>query len=225
MPPMEEAPPHLQPPDEVARPTPAGEELQLPFWQGGISAGRDAIRLYDAMLAALRGMEPNEPSVRLVLDELRRQRRVMVATPLPGGAAPRRPAAVDVLMPSPDGYGCAVRLMGELSWEHSGPDETGRWTLATVVKTQAHGELRHLSCIGPEGTTRRVAVRLGLRGPAPATAAQACLRVRDATRLWLALGAQWSFRLLLGTQPLALALPPPAAAGASDEPRGEADTP
>lgn len=208
---MEEAPPQSQPPDgEPGAAVPAGDELQLPFWQGGENPGRDSILLYEGVVAALRETQPRDPSVLHVLAELRRLRRVMIATPLPGGETFDGPAAIDVLMPSPDGGGCAVRLMGQLSWAEPPADGEDRWTLATVVKTQAHGQLRHLSCIGPEGTTRRVAVRLGLFTPLPAHAAQACLRVRDVTRLWLALGAQWSFRLLLAAQPLALALPSPA---------------
>lgn len=179
-PPPGEAPPAPTPPRTEARePSPVGADPET-----------EALRRFRAVVDAL-GVQATHPAVRPVLDELRRQRRVLVATPVSPTDGLRQAASVHVLCPRPGG-GRAWRLAGELLW--AAPPADGRWWDVHLVKAQS-GSVRRLE---PLSDARRVAVCLGAQAVPMTAWADACLRVRDGTRLWQALEPQWSLRLLLG---------------------------
>ena len=157
--------------------------------------------LYQQIVSALHGLRLGEGPVTLALEELRRQRRVVLATPAGLRAGLRCPAHVDVLWPLPAG-GRAVRLAGELLWSQVASDAV--WLEAHLVKSQGRGNVRQLVPVASQAEARRVAVCLGVQAVPMTAWSQACLRVRDSNRLWSALGPQWSLRLVVASQPLVL---------------------
>ena len=157
--------------------------------------------LYQQLVSALHGLRLDEGPVSLALEELRRQRRVVLATPAGLRAGLRCPAHVDVLWPLPAG-GRAVRLSGELLWSQVASDAV--WLEAHLVKSQGRGNVRQLVPVAAQAEARRVAVCLGVQAMPMTAWSQACLRVRDSNRLWRALGPQWSLRLVVASQPLVL---------------------
>jgi hypothetical protein len=157
--------------------------------------------LYQQIVSALHAAGKGEGPVRLALEELRRRRRVVLATPAGLNTGLRCPAHVDVLWPSPDG-GRAVRFAGELLWSQVKSDTT--WLEAHLVKSQGAGSVRRLVSVAEQVNSRRVAVCLGAQAMPMTSWSQACLRVREGNRLWRALGPQWSLRLVIASLPLAL---------------------
>ena len=189
--PVDIAPDERHPPAEV-RPSLAGDAA-----------------LYQQIVSALHALGTTTGPVSELLEELRRQRRVVLATPSRLTAGLRCNAHVDVLWPVAGG-GRALRLSGELLWAQvsHGSD----WLLAHLIKSQAPGNVRQLSPIGNEPGARCIAVCLGAQATPMLAWSQACLRVRDGTRLWQALEMQWSLRLAIGTLPLSLQAGPPSSA-------------
>jgi hypothetical protein len=177
-------------PTDAPSPAPAGSSLGDP-------------QLYQQIVSALHavGAAPASP-VSEALEELRRQRRVVLATPSGLTAGLRCAAHVDVLWPVPGGGGRALRLSGELLWAQASAEAD--WMMAHLVKSQADGNVRQLAPIAADADARRIAVCLGAQAVPMVAWSQACLRVRDATRLWQALEPQWSLRLLVSTLPLSL---------------------
>jgi len=163
--------------------------------------------LYQQIVSALHAVGTTSGPVAELLEELRRQRRVVLATPSSLTAGLRCNAHVDVLWPVAGG-GRALRLSGELLWAQAGHESD--WLMAHLVKSQAQGHVRQLSPVGNDAGARCIAVCLGAQATPMLAWSQACLRVRDATRLWQALEMQWSLRLVIGTLPLSLQAGPPS---------------
>lgn len=164
-----------------------------------------AATLYESIVAALRAARDAGGPVAIALDELKRQRRVVLATPVSLTPGLRCLAHVDVLVPTA-GSGRAVRLSGELLWSQVTSDTV--WWQAHLVKSQGHGNVRQLVPVATQADTRRIAVCLGAHAIPMTAWSHACLRVRDGTRLWRALEPQWSLRLILSSLPLVLTEPP-----------------
>ena len=169
---------------------------------GGLPGMAGDAELYQQIVAALHAVGATAGPVFDVLEELRRQRRVVVATPNGLTSGLRCAAHVDVLWPVAGGGGRALRLAGELLWAQSGFDTD--WLMTHLVKAQAQGSVRQLSPVSAEQDARRIAVCLGAQATPMVAWSQACLRVRDGTRLWRALEPQWSLRLAICTLPLSL---------------------
>jgi hypothetical protein len=181
--------------------------------------------LYQHLVAALRALNASSGPVFEVLSELKRQRRVLLATPQGLSFDLRCNAHVDVLIPAAGGLqGRAIRLKGELLWaqHHLATD----WFMTHLVKSQTPAGVRQLSpmfdeedgvddnptlasqpvaaSLSPSAIERQIAVCLGAQATPMVAWSQACLRVHDGNRLWRALESQWSLRLAISATTLGL---------------------
>lgn len=177
----------------------------------GITIGADGdLQLYRQIICALHDQRGESDAVECALEELKRQRRVVLATPSGPVAGLRCPAHVDVLWPRRGG-GSAVRLAGELLWSQATAQAS--WLEGHLVKSQGPGSGRQLVPVAGQIDPRRIAVSLGAQAVPMTAWSQVCLRVRDGSRLWRALEPQWSLRVIIGRHALALRAPSPSAQG------------
>jgi len=184
--------------DAAAAPTPAPPAPPAP----ASTVARDGdLQLYQQLMCALHERRGEGDAVERALEELSRQRRVVLATPAGPVAGWRCPAHVDVLWPRRGG-GRVVRLTGELLWSQRTADVP--WLEAHLVKSQGPGSVRELVPVAGQEDARHIAVCLGAQAVPMTAWSQACLRVRDGNRLWKALEPQWSLRVVIGRHPLAL---------------------
>lgn len=155
--------------------------------------------LYQRLLAGLRAAERDCEALGAILAELRRQRCVLLVTPVGLPAGERAAAHVDVLWPRATG-GRALRFAGELHWPAA---PAPAWWTSHVVKTQSEGHVRRLAPV-VTGTSNLspVQVLLGAQARPPEPVHGVCLRVRESTRFWRALEPQWSLRIALHSRPL-----------------------
>lgn len=155
--------------------------------------------LFQRLLAALRAAERGCEALGAILAELRRQRCVLLVTPVGLPAGERAAAHVDVLWPRGTG-GRALRFAGELHWPAA---PAPAWWTSHVVKTQSEGHVRRLAPVvaGTSGSSQ-VHVLLGAQARPPEPGPGVCLRVRESTRFWRALEPQWSLRIALHSRPL-----------------------
>jgi len=170
----------------------------------------DDAQLYQQIVCALHGRRNEDDAVERALEELSRQRRVVLATPAGPVAGLRCLAHVDVLWPQ-RGRGRAVRLAGELLWSQATTEAA--WLEGHLVKSQGPGSVRQLVPVAAQVDVRRIAVCLGAQAVPMTAWSQACLRVRDGNRLWQALAPQWSLRVIIGRHPLELRASPAFAGG------------
>ncbi|MEY4561545.1 MAG: hypothetical protein RLZZ618_822 [Pseudomonadota bacterium] len=167
--------------------------------------------LYQQIVAALHARHAERPEVQVALDELKRQRRVVIATPVSVSSGSLRCAAhVDVLCPTLGG-GRAWRFVGELLWSQAAGGAA--WFETHLVKSQAQGHVRQLVPVDAQHDAREVAISLGAQAMPMTAWSQACLRVRDGNRLWASLDAQWSLRLVVARAPLVLSVQQAPGAG------------
>lgn len=163
------------------------------------SSGTGDPERYQRLLAGLRAAERGCEALGAILAELRRQRCVLLVTPIGLPAGERSAAHVDVLWPQGTG-GRALRFAGELHWPAA---PAPAWWTSHVVKTQSEGHVRRLAPVvaGRSGPSE-VQVLLGAQARPTEPVQGVCLRVRESTRFWRALEPQWSLRIALHSRPL-----------------------